>query len=203
MWRARDDDREHAALADVECELRPAVRLCRRVELFDGSIFPDEPESRRILELHVGRHWQPRGGFGELAEAALPSGACVPQYTAFDGDLARRNVPRLRRRVDQHGARGRAGLAHLLVRVGDGRRAARSLYAEQKVLVQLRIRRRVLGADLRPVRIQLLGHQCGQPRERTLAKLDVLDEHSDGVVGTNTYECVRREWWRSRRRRGG
>src|SRR5439155_7840398 len=99
MWRARDDDREHAALADVECELGPAVRLCRRVELFDGSIFPDEPESRRILELHVGRYWQPRGGFGELAEAALPSGACVPQYTAFNGDLARRNVPRLRRRV--------------------------------------------------------------------------------------------------------
>jgi hypothetical protein len=64
------------------------------------------------------------------------------------------------------------------------------LRAERQVLVKLGIRRRMLGTHLRPVGIHLLGNERRQAGERTLSKLDVLDEHRDGIVDANPHKRI-------------
>ena len=191
--RPRDDDREHVGLADIDGELRRAVGLGGAVELPDRAFAADQPEARRVLERYVLRHRQLRRGLRELAEPASAPASGVAQHAALDRDLARRHAPGLRRCLDQHGARRRAGLAHLLVGVGDGAGAARALHAEREVLVELGIGRRVLGPHLGPVRVQLFGNQRGETGERSLAELDVLAEHRHRVVGADAHERVGRE----------
>jgi hypothetical protein len=86
-----------------------------------------------------------------------------------------------------------AALAHLLIGIVDRRRAACSLNPEYEVLVELGIRRSVLGAHLRPVGIHFLGDQCGKAGERSLPKLDMLDQHGHCVVAGNANKGVRCE----------
>ncbi len=53
--------------------------------------------------------------------------------------------------------------------------------------------RRGLEADLRPVRVQLLGDEHRHAGVRTLAHLGVVDDDRDGVVGPDAHEGVERE----------
>ncbi len=55
----------------------------------------------------------------------------------------------------------------------------------------------MVGAHLRPIRIELFGDECRQTRERPLPELDVLGEHRDGVIGADADEGVRREGGRA------
>jgi hypothetical protein len=51
----------------------------------------------------------------------------------------------------------------------------------------------MLGAYLRPVGIQLLGGQGGEPGERALAEFNMLDQHGDEIVSSDANERIRRE----------
>ena len=60
--------------------------------------------------------------------------------------------------------------------------AAGALNAKGEVLIGGGVRRRVFGAHLRPVGVQLLRDEGGKAGERALAEFNVLDDHRDGVV---------------------
>ena len=48
----------------------------------------------------------------------------------------------------------------------------------------------MLGAHLRPIGIQFLGHECGEAGERALAELDVFNQHGDEIVSTDAKEGI-------------
>src|SRR5262249_10458324 len=83
---------------------------------------------------------------------------------------------------DQHGARGRAGLAHILVRLADGAASGRELSAPYKVAREVLARRRKLGRDLGPVAFQLLGDELGETGHRALPHLGAGDADDDAVI---------------------
>jgi hypothetical protein len=64
---------------------------------------------------------------------------------------------------------------------------------ECQIVVAARISRRGLGAHLRPIRIQLLGHDGGEPRIGTLAHLEMLDDDRHRIVRRDAHEGVGRE----------
>lgn len=112
------------------------------------------------------------------------------------GDLGGRHLPVFGGRRDQHGAGRGARLAHLLVGIGDGARTAGALYAEHQVGIDLVVGRRMDGAHLAPVGIELFGDQRRKAGERSLAEFDVLGEHRHRVVGADLDEGVHRgERW--------
>ena len=84
-------------------------------------------------------------------------GACTP---LLDRDLAAGTPQSSRRRRDQHGARRRAGLAHLLVANWRSRSSRRCPGCRRRGSCRARVGRRVLGARIcDQSRVQLLGHQ--------------------------------------------
>jgi hypothetical protein len=48
----------------------------------------------------------------------------------------------------------------------------------------------MLGTNLGPIGVQLLGYQRGEPGERALPELDVFHEHCDGVVIANAHKRI-------------
>ena len=83
--------------------------------------------------------------------------------------------------------------------VGGGAAGGLDLAAERKVTVQRHLRRRALDAHLLPGGIELLGHDGRQPGPHALARLEVLAEHGDGVVGRDAHERHRERTRGSRR----
>ena len=51
----------------------------------------------------------------------------------------------------------------------------------------------MLGAHLRPIGVQFLGHQRGEPGERALAEFNMLDQHGNEIVGPDANERIRRQ----------
>ena len=115
----------------------------------------------------------------------------MPQHALLHRDLGCRHLPRIGRRRDEHRSRRGTGFAHLLIRVRHCSRATRALDAEREVLVEIVVRRRALGAHLRPVRIELLRHERGEAGVRTLAHFQVLDHHGDRIVRRDLDEAGR------------
>ncbi|MNL10374.1 hypothetical protein D3C87_1311720 [compost metagenome] len=112
-------------------------------------------------------------------------------HAGFGMNLGRRDVETLGRRVDQHQARRRAGLA-IAVELHPGRgRAAGDLHpAKARQAVIGGRSRGMLDADLRPVGVQFFGNQHGQPGPDALAHFRVAEQHGDAVVVANTQEGV-------------
>ncbi|MEX0735196.1 MAG: hypothetical protein WD944_09115 [Steroidobacteraceae bacterium] len=121
----------------------------------------------------------------------------MPDDTVLDRDLVRRDLPGVRRRLHEHGPRHRPGAAHLFEGIGNRSRAAGYLYGtHQQVVVDFFVRGRVLCPHHGPIRVHLLRHQGRKTRERTLAELDLFDDHGHGVVRSDPNERVRREEFR-------
>ena len=115
---SRHQHSEHSGFPDVDCELGGTIGFDRAVEPVDATLTTDQSERGRLIQRRVVWNGQPRGRFRELAEPSLPAGG-VAQDALLNRDFGRRHGPRLRRRLHQHDARGRAGLAHLLVGIRD------------------------------------------------------------------------------------
>jgi hypothetical protein len=114
----------------------------------------------------------------------------MPQHATLNADLTCWHAPILRGRLHQHGPRGRARLAQLLVGVGDRRGTSGALNAHQGVLIEIGVSGGVLRSNLGPISIQLLSDQRGEPGERALPELDMLHEHGDRVVTADPHEGV-------------
>ncbi len=113
-------------------------------------------------------------------------------YAALDRDLGCGHIPFRGRRGDQHGARGGAGLAQLVPGIRHGGAAAGALdLAEQEIVVAAG--RRGFGAHLRPIGVELLGDDGGEPGIGALPHLDMLDHDRHAVVGRDAHEGVGRE----------
>jgi hypothetical protein len=104
-------------------------------------------------------------------------------------------------RAQQHVLRHRAdGAVAIEFAVGRGRSAG-DLQAHHRVAVDRR-GRCVLGRDLRPVALELLGDQHRQARPDPLPHLDVREDDGDRVVGRDAQERVHRRQRRVRVRGG-
>ena len=89
-----------------------------------------------------------------------------------------------RRGGDQHLARGRAGLAQIVLRGADRAAAAGRHVAPDAVAAQIFLGlRRIRRLHLVPVAAELLGDQHGQRREDALAHLGAGDPDGHAVVG--------------------
>jgi hypothetical protein len=162
-------------------------------------VAPDQLEVLRILEGDLRGGCLPGRLGRQLAECGAPARRRVRDDAAVDGDLRRRYLPALRGRRHEHGARGGAGAAELLPRIGHGVAAAGALRGSPgEVVVAGDVGRRRLDADLRPVGVELLGEQRREAGMGALAQLDVLGDEGDGVVGRDAHEGVGREHPRRR-----
>ena len=99
------------------------------------------------------------------------------------------HLPGVGRGSDEHFTRRRAGLAHRFPVAAHRRGSARRLDAEDRVLVGV-VRGSLLEADLRPVRLEVLGDELRDRGEYALAHLGQTDDHRDRVVGRNPEERV-------------
>ena len=118
---------QHPGELHVLCELRAAVRFGARIGARERR-FADVDEVLRILEQRRGRHHLGARGGRELAELRALLRLLVLDHAARHGDFRRRHAPALGGGADQHHARRGAGLAQLLVGIGQRARAAGALH---------------------------------------------------------------------------
>jgi hypothetical protein len=93
------------------------------------------------------------------------------------------DAPGIGRRLDQHLPRDGAALAHIEMALADAAAAAGGEAAPGPVATQVLARRRILGGDLGPVALQLLGHQLRQAGQGALAHLRARNANDHGVIG--------------------
>ena len=153
-------------------------------------ILADEHEVLGVLQLRLGRRGLPGGLVGKRAETAFLAAAGMADATLFDRDFGGRHPPFLGRGGDQHGACGGARCPVLLIGIGNRRRPACALHAEQQVRIDLVVGRRMHRPHLAPVRVQFLGNQRGEAGKGPLSHFDVLAQDRHRVVGSDLDECV-------------
>ncbi len=169
---------QHAGQLHVESKFRAAVQLSRGVDA--GERRADDFETALGLQLH---------GLGCRQLRRCVSHLAVGQYLArrsdhgpvLDPALRRIDPPTLRRRRDQHRARGGSGRTQLLPRLLHAVAGAGDLSAVAGTDIRVPHRRRH-DADGIDVDLQLLGQQHGKGRVHALAHLGTIDDEGDGVV---------------------
>ena len=107
----------HARRPNVDAVDGGAVDLGRRVETLGRGA--DELEILRSLERHILRHRHACRIGGEIAVFGASSRRRMKHFAALRAAGRRIDVPALCRRRDQHGSRGRTGLAQRLPRRAD------------------------------------------------------------------------------------
>ena len=184
--RSRDERGPQVGHADVHPELRLPGDLLRRVEA-PGGLADDLP-ALAVLQLHALRR---RLGLGSDSELPIGEAIVAAQHEAvLRSQPLRVRLPLRCRRPHQHRARhGACGAIALELRPGGGR-AARHLHPERRVRVD-GSGGSVLDADPRPVAVQLLGDEHGEPGPDPLAHLGVGEQHRHRFVGRDADERVR------------
>ncbi len=181
---------EHTRQLHVETEDSLPANLVGRVEAL-GRL-ADDTEILRILELDVLLWLEVSRFLGEFPVRQFFPRRGVDYVSWLSAAGCRFDVPLRGRGGDEHGASGRAGLAHPLPLAPGAAAAARHLDAVNRVVVD-RSHRRGLEMDFLPVRVQLLGDEHRDARVRPLAHFSVIDDHGDGVVAADAHEGVERE----------
>jgi hypothetical protein len=191
VWDGNELPAEHRALRDggvghagelhVDAEHRLADHLVVDVEAVRRAA--EEVPVLGVLELHLARRLELRGGGRDLAEADLPARRSVNDGAVLSVAVRRVDLPALRRGGDQHLARGRAGLAEVFLRSADRLAAAGRHRAPDAVAAQVLRARDELGAHFSPVALELLGDQHRQPRRAALPHLRARDADQDLVIG--------------------
>ena len=171
---------EHPGQFHVEPIDLGAGQLVQRVEALHR--LPDELPVLRVLERHVGRRGELRRGCRHLAVRGRAAGAPVRDHAVGGTALGGRHPPGVGGGLDQHRARRGAALADVLVRGADAAAAARGEIAPHALAFDALPGGRILGGHLRPVALQLLGHQLGETGERSLPHLGARDPDHDRVV---------------------
>ena len=167
---------EHAGYLHVDAEYRAAVCFARRVEPRDTRA--EQAKVLGILERHVLGHGQGGGPRGERAVGQPAPARAVDDLPLLGAARGTIDVPRLRRRRDEHLPRVRARLAQRLPRAADRVAATRAHGA--------RPRRGILRngpePDLRPIRFELLGKDHCETGLRSLAHLGLVHGQRDDAV---------------------
>ncbi len=179
--------RQHVGAAHVKRVFGRAVGLHDIVDAVD--LRADQREILGVLQLDVVGHRLLGGGLRELAEGG-PLAGLVGEHALLHLDLVGRHLPGVDGGLHEHGAGGGAGLAQLVPAVVHGGRAAGSLHAEGEIGVELGVGRRELETHLRPVGVELLGDDGGEPGGVALPHVEVLDDHRHGIVGRDPHKGV-------------
>ena len=187
---------EHPRQHGVDAEQRPSLE--HEPAVHPAREFTDDPIILGILQrdrLQVRRRKRRSSG-GKRPVRQGSSARSVPHDALTRVALACRYLPRLRRRENEHLSAGGADAAHRLP--VERRRHA----AAGELLAVDRIQQRLLGAHLRPVRIELLRDQHGQSRLHALTDLGVLGDDGDDAVRRDADEGVelRSRAWSCRNR---
>src|SRR5207248_3314134 len=109
----------------------------------------------------------------------------VRNYALARAALGGRNFPLVRRRLDQHQARGRATLSHIFIGFADAAAAESAEIAPYSFACEVLARRGVLRGNLRPVAVEFLGDELGETGHRTLAHFSARDADHDRVIGAD------------------
>ena len=146
--RAGRERRElHARQHGVDAVDRLAVDLVGRVEALQR--LADQLEILRILQRRILRRRDSAAARVDQRAVAERAAACGMRDLAVRRRAACRvDLPLLRGRLHQHGARRGAGLAQRRPERADGIGIAGDLDAEDRIAIELVVRRRVLQLDL-------------------------------------------------------
>ena len=179
--------RQHVRQAHVDAVDHLAGQLGQRVEALQ-RLAGDLPVLG-VLELDLlGRLELGRRG-GELAVGHRLARAVLDDAVrrrAFRG----RHFPFRRRRRDQHLARDGTAFADILLALADAAAAAGRKVPPDAVAADVLARRRIFRRHLRPVALELLGHELGEAGERALPHLGAGDADHHLVVGMDHYPGV-------------
>jgi hypothetical protein len=169
---------QHPRQLDIDAELRAAVDFRWCIEPREAA--SDQPEIPGLLEFHLFRQRQLRGGLGELAighRFAVRSGDRAISGVA----VAWRHSPGLRCGAEQQDARLRTSRAQLHPRVRHAVAGAGDLAAIALVDVGIADRRGD-DADRADPDLKLLGDQHRQRGVHALAHLGAIHQHRDRIV---------------------
>ena len=189
--RLRDRGELHPRQPGIDAELRGSVDLAGAVEA--PVRLSDEPELRGLLQGDFLGHRQLRGGVDERSVAELAAAGRVQHRPVLRPAGGRIDLPALRRRRDQHDARRRPSPAQRDVHAANGGRPAGHLYADERVHVDLVVRRRVFDGHLVDIDLQLFGDQHGQRCVSSLAHLDHGRHERHLARAIDAQEGIRRE----------
>ena len=162
-------DRVLRAAVDLVGDVQPLPRLAEQPPL--GRVGLD---LRLLVELDLGR------GLGELAIGRRA--VARREHAKLGLDLGAVDAPRLRRRLLEALARGRAGAHEMRMLQAHELRAVRAHHLVFFVVAQVAVGVGELGLDLRPVDVELLGDQHRDRGDAALALLGVRDAQGDGAV---------------------
>jgi hypothetical protein len=168
-----------------------AVDLVGRVDPFQR--LADELEVRRRFQRRILRRSEFGGRLRKLAVSRLLSARIVKDLAILRPAGGRIDAPLRRRGLHEQGPGGRAGDSHRLPERADGGRAAGRLEPEQRIRVELLVRRRGQRGHLLEGRVELLGEDHGEGRVDALPHLHLRDRESDFAVRIDAHESVRRE----------
>ena len=161
--------------------------------------------SRRGRAVPISRNWsgafrrtrsgtRASGGLlGQLAVAGFPPAGRVLDHAGARAAARGRHRPAIGGGGHQHRPCGRPGLAELV----EGGSHAGAGRGEQRAVIVLAVGGRLQGAHLRPVGIQLLGHQHGQGGQHPLAHLGPRHPHGGHAGGVDGHEHAGGERLRS------
>ena len=181
------DDGLHSVAVHIHRVFRLAGRLGVGIQL--GHIGPDQDKILGLLQLGLRRCRHSRGFLGEGTKARF--GALgVRNAPLRYGNLGRGHAPFRGGSIHQHRARSGAGFAHLQIAVRHRRGPACPLQSEQGIGVEFIIGRRTFGAHLRPVGVQLFGHQGRETGVWPLTEFDMLDDDRHRVIRRDADKCV-------------
>src|SRR5262252_7575534 len=154
----------------------------------------DELEILRPLERHVFGDRHAGGVGGKLAICGAFPRRRVQHFTTLRAAGRCIHIPALCRRGDEHGSRGRTGLAQRLPRRAYRAGIAGCLYASQPgITVELFVGRSMLQPHLFQLHLQLFCDQHGDRGIGALAHLDVGHGQGNLPVASNADEGVGRE----------
>ena len=188
--RTRNQSDQHSRELHVQAEDGLTVDFVRRVE--PPGRLADEAEILGVLQLDVLWRLEVGGLLRQLAVRHTPARGGMDHVAGFRAARRRLDVPFRSRGGDQHGPRGRPGLAHAIPLGPGAGAAAGHLNAVHRVVVDRRNRGR-LESDLRPVGVELLGDEHRDAGVRALAHLRVVDDDGHGVVGPDPHKGIERE----------
>ena len=153
----------------------------------------EQLEGLRILERDAGGHRQRRGFVYQRAVLQSAPARLMNDFAFIGRAGVLGNAPRLRRRLDEHRARGRAGLAQHLPHAAHAVAAGSELLTAEVRVAVFRIGACPLGLDLRPVEVELLGDEHRHRRHHALPHLEHREHDPHGVVGVDLDPDVRLE----------
>ena len=179
--RLRDGCVQHPGLAHVDPVNRAAVDLRMQIEPVHRLAY-ELPFAPR-LQRHVFGLRQPLRIASECRVRSAARRLLVAHDAAARDAFLDADSPALRGSLQQHGAGSRAGLAQSIEHAAHRTAAARLVRLPHAIVLD--IDRCEVDSHLRPVELQFLGENLGQPRLRALPHLGGVRQQTESAVGVD------------------